>query len=469
MRHFFVFSIVLIPALYAQLALPAQTIHFTHGQWFNGTAFTATDFYSTNGLLSQTAPAEVDETVDLHNAFLIPPFGDAHEHNFDDSGGTPAVARQYLRDGIFYAQGMTDVLDGAREVIAAHLVDTPETPDVTYAHGGLTGIDGHPKEVYEAIPPGFYNPADDAQKDRIRHAHLRAGQAYWEIGSPADLAAKWPAILDGKPDLIKVYMSDSEHYTADLHQHPRFAAGLDPALVPLIVARAHAAHLRVAAHVDTLADVHIALTSGVNILAHLPGYCINTEDPATARVADADIALMVRQHTAVIPTASICESDQTPATQRAAIRKVELDNLSRLKAAGANLLIGSDHYSQDSLLESQYFHSLGLWSNLELLRIWAVATPQSIFPTRKIGQLAAGYEATFLVLAINPLTDWSATAHITDRWKQGHHLTPPAPRATACPAGHKRRPSALKARPITARAEGPGIRNANRPRAESPA
>ncbi len=404
--------------------LPAQTIHFTHGQWFDGTAFTPTDFYSIDGILSHTAPAKIDETVDLHNAFLMPPFGDAHEHNFDSVKRTPAVTEQYLKDGIFYAEGMTDVLDGANAVVAAHLVNTPETVDVTYAHGGLTGIDGHPKEVYESLALGFFYPANDAQKQQVRNSSLQAGQAYWEIDSPADLVAKWPAILAAKPDLIKIYMSNSEHYTPDLHQHPNFAGGLDPALVPLIVARAHAAHLRVAAHVDTATDVHIALTSGVDILAHLPGYCINATDaPSTSRIADADIALAVRQHTAVIPTASICESDQTPAAQKAAIRKLELDNLGRFKAAGANLLIGSDHYSQDSLLEATYFHALGLWSNLELLRIWAVATPQSIFPTRKIGQLSPGYEASFLVLPANPLTDWTATTHIADRWKQGHHLT----------------------------------------------
>ena len=404
--------------------LTAQTIHFTHGQWFDGTTFTPTDFYSVDGILSHTVPANIDDTVDLDNAFIIPPFGDAHEHNFDSIATTHAVTRQYLADGIFYAQGMTDVLDGANAVAAAHLVNTPQTVDVTFAHGGLTGIDGHPKEVYESLALGFYYPANDAQKQQVIHSHLRAGQAYWEIDSPADLTAKWPAILATKPDLIKVYMSHSERYTADLHQHPNFAAGLDPALVPFITARAHAAHLRVAAHVDTAADTHIALASGVDILAHLPGYCVGaTEDPAIYSITDADIALAVRQHTAVIPTAAICESDRTPAAQKAAIRKLELDNLGRFKAAGANLLIGSDHYSQDSLVEATYFHTLGLWSNLELLRLCAVATPQSIFPARKIGQLAPGYEASFLVLPANPLTDWTVTTHIADRWKQGHHLT----------------------------------------------
>ncbi len=93
---------------------------------------------------------------------MVPPYGDAHEHNFDGLAQTKSVARQHLLDGIFYAQGMTDTTDGAAAVIAAGLVDTPQTPDVTYAHGGLTGVNGHPKEVYESLANGFYYPQTDA-------------------------------------------------------------------------------------------------------------------------------------------------------------------------------------------------------------------------------------------------------------------------------------------------------------------
>ncbi len=152
--------------------LPAQTVHFIHGQWFDGQAFTLADFYSIGGILSHTAPAVLGQTIDLHNAFVIPPFGDAHEHNFDDLANTPAVTQRYLKDGIFYAQGMTDVLSGANAVAAVGLGDTPDTVDVTYAHGGLTGLDGHPKEVYESLALGFYYPASDAEKQQVRNSHL---------------------------------------------------------------------------------------------------------------------------------------------------------------------------------------------------------------------------------------------------------------------------------------------------------
>ena len=402
-----------------------KTIRFINGQWFDGTQFVPEEFFSVDGLLAKDTSRHIDETVDLHNGYVIPPFGDAHEHNFDSPERTPAVTAQYLKDGIFYAQGMTDIFDGAHKVVATGLVDTPTTVDVTYAHGGLTGINGHPKDVYEALAHGYYYPSNDLQRQQVIASHLRAGQAYWEVDTLADLNALWPQILATRPDLIKIFLHESEHYTSENHAHPPLGAGLDPVLVPLIVARAHIAGLKVAAHVDTAADYHVALLGGVDEFAHMPGYCIQAhEDPAPYRLSDADISLTASLHRAVIPTASACDDDRLGPQSKAATRTIELDNLRRLKAAGVNIIIGQDTYGHDSLHEAQYLHSLGLWSNLELLRIWSTATPQDIFPKRRIARFATGYEASFLVLRSDPLKDWSATAEIEQRWKQGDRVVP---------------------------------------------
>ncbi len=413
---------------HAQSPTPEPVIHFIHGQWFDGAAFVPTDFYVESGVLTPHPSSLAHlRTVDLHNHFVVPPFGDAHEHNFDSLSNTPAVVAQYLRDGIFYAQGMTDVLAGSVAVSIAGLVNTPGTVDVTYAHGALTAVNGHPKEVYESLVNGFYYPATPAQRAIVLASHLRESQAYWEIDSPADLEEKWPFILAGRPDLIKVILSDSEHYNPDSHLHPVLGKGLDPALVPLIVARAHAAGLKVAAHIDTAHDFHVAVTAGVDELGHLPGYGLNAaDDPATVHLTDSDIALCAAQHCRLQATAGIFVDDHTAPADLASRRRSQLDNLTRLKAAGIPILIGSDHYGQDSLHEAAYLQSLGLWSPLELLRMWSVTTPQAIFPKRRIGQLEPGFEASFLVLAANPLLDFNATHTILDRWKQGRQLPAPA-------------------------------------------
>ncbi len=59
------------------------------------------------------------------------------------------------------------------------------------------------------------------------------------------------------------------------------------------------------------------------------------------------------------------------------------------------------------------------WPDADLLRTWAVETPQAIFPGRKIGRLEPGYEASFLVLDENPIDRLDALRTIRMRVKQG--------------------------------------------------
>ena len=409
---------------YAQSPSKAPVYRFVNGYWFNGSRFVKSQFYAEDGLLTQHPHERVSyEVVDLHGGYVVPPYGDAHEHNFDSVQGTPAVTEKYLRDGIFYAQGMTDSILGSRAVVAAGLVNTPSTVDVTYAHGSLTAPQGHPKEVYESLANGFYYPSTPEQRDLVINGNKREGEAYWQIDSPAELDAKWPKILATKPDLIKIILADSEHFTPDSHVHPELGKGLDPALVPLITAKAHDAGLKVAAHVDTATDVHVAVTGGVDELGHMPGYGLTAKDnPATVRISDEDIKLMVKHRVIVQATAGIYTDEKTPPADVKARQAAQKDNLRRIKAAHLFVVVGSDRYGSDSLHEADYLQALGLWSNLEMLRMWSVVTPKDVFPNRKVGVLEEGYVANFLVLKANPLKNWSAVHQIADRWKDGQRI-----------------------------------------------
>jgi hypothetical protein len=406
-----------------QEAPAARTTHFIGGRWFDGRGFVATDFYAVGGVLSHRRPKVVDETVDLKGGFVVPPFGDAHEHNFDSVENTPAVVQSYLRDGVFYAQGMTDITSGSKEVVKARLVNTPASVDVTYAHGSLTGFKGHPHEVYEQYALGFYTfPLTAEQKEKIAASTIRLGDAYWEVSTVAQLDAIWPKVLAAKPDLIKIILVDSSN-TGEDPANPPLGKGLSAALIAPVVLRAHAAGLKVAAHVDTAADFHNALVGGVDEMAHLPGYYVPAgSPPALTRLSDGDVALAARRRVKVIATAGIEVTEKTSAEERLGIRTAELDNLTRLKSAGVTILVGSDWYGSDTQHEIGYLHDLGVWSNAELLTMYAVSTPKDIFPKRKIGELKPGYEASFLVLGGDPLTDWSAMGQIQERWKQGGRL-----------------------------------------------
>jgi hypothetical protein len=422
-----VFGLMLAVLFLAPTVVPGQqsaTIHFVNGLWFDGSKFVAKEMDVRDGVLREPVKgAAYTAVIDLHGGFVVPPYGDAHEHNFDGVRGTAAVDAKYMRDGIFYAQGMTDTTEGAIEVLAAHLVNTETTPDVTYAHGGLTGVNGHPKEVYEALALGFYYPATAEQRAQVVAQHGREGKAYWEIATAAELEAKWPRILASKPDLIKVYLSNSESFGQATAEKPRLGEGIDPALVPLIVAKAHAAGLKVAAHINDAADFHVAVAAGVDEMGHLPGYGLTAaSDAKLETLADADIALAAEKHVKAQATAGIATDEHTPAADVAVRERVERDNLGRLKAAGVPILVGSDRYSQDSVHEADYLQALGVWSNVEMLRMWSMTTPQAIFPKRRIGCMQDGCEASFLVLAEDPTKDWKAAHGIVDRWKQGQHV-----------------------------------------------
>ena len=94
------------------------------------------------------------------------------------------------------------------------------------------------------------------------------------------------------------------------------------------------------------------------------------------------------------------------------------DNLQLLQRAGVSLVIGSDH-AETSLAEVLHLRTLHLFDNRTLLKMWCEATPVAIFPERRIGKFAEGYEASFLALAGNPIEDFEQVRAIRRRFKQG--------------------------------------------------
>jgi imidazolonepropionase-like amidohydrolase len=102
------------------------------------------------------------------------------------------------------------------------------------------------------------------------------------------------------------------------------------------------------------------------------------------------------------------------------------NNINILRRHSVPLLIGSDLMGGTAATEIAALAGSGLFTNLELLRMWSVTTPQSIFPKRRLGVLADGYEASFLVLRADPSSDILATRAIATRVKQGELVHPGA-------------------------------------------
>jgi len=406
---------------------PAKSYAFVNGRWFDGQRFQPAAWYAVHGLLTRHLPPGPVETVDLSGLYVVPPFGEAHNHNVEGPWNVQAVAERYLRDGVFYVKNPNNVRDFALQIRQA--VNRPTSIDAVFAHAGLTGRGGHPVALYEdVLRLSRYEPAiGPVEKGWFEN------RSYVVVETEAELEAKWPLITSGRPDFLKIYLvqSDAER------RHPPGTgrSGLDPRLVPAIVAKAHAARLQVTAHVETAADFRHAIQGGVDELAHVPGWLIEpTTDVERVRLTEADARLAAERKVRVVTTtvagrampgdgAHPSHGHQAGPGHRQSesagmATQVLTDNLRLLHRAGVVLLIGSDH-AETSLAEALHLHSLHLFDNLTLLKLWCEATPAGIFPGRAIGQFAEGYEASFLALAGNPLEDFEQVRAIRQRFKQG--------------------------------------------------
>jgi hypothetical protein len=410
----FIFFALLTTGIQAQ----TKTIHFTNGQWFNGNGFTGTDFYSVNGLLTKNAPSSVDTVVDLKQQFIIPPFGEAHNHSPETDQDLDVFIERYLADGIFYIKNPNSIPFATNKIKSK--INHPRSVDVIYANGGLTANGGHPTTLYNYMLGTTYKKALPGWTTKSFE-----GEAYYLINSKEELEKKWPFILAQKPGFIKFYLIFSEEYE-QRKDDTLFNGkkGIDPKLAKLITKKAHAAGLKVSAHAETPNDLKVALAAGVDEVNHLPGYQVRWRDGYTETYYKLTSKLarsMKRKRVHVDPTYSLLQTEIKPMSnqQREAQVNVQKGNLLLLKKYQVPVTVGCDSYNLTAQTEIEYLRKLNIYNNLELLKMWCEVTPAAIFPNRKIAKLQEGYEASFLILSKNPLENFEHAYNISLRVKQG--------------------------------------------------
>jgi hypothetical protein len=384
-----------------------QNYEFVNGRWFDGSSFKNRNFYAVGGILTSTKPKRVDSIIDIKDKYVIPPFGEAHNHNV--GGANVEIIRKYVEDGIFYVKNPNNLLRDRAAVESK--INIPESVDVTFANGGLTASEGHPIGLVKRnVARGIWTEADGE------------GAFYFTVNNKADLDRKWSAIVAGKPDFIKTYLLYSEEYDKRKDDDRyKYWKGLDPALLPEIVRLTHKSGLRVSTHIESAIDFHNAVIAGVDEINHMPGFRggpnLDIPDPKIYEIAEDDARLGAQKGITVVTTLGGISTFKGPLREKG--DRLHSGNLRLLKKHGVNVAIGSDEYRKTSAPEARYIHELGVYSNLELLKIWCEATPATIFPKRKIGHLKDGYEASFLVLAGNPIEDFQNTSNIEIRLKKG--------------------------------------------------
>ena len=424
----FIFGSVVIFAQNSSETI-SKNYEFTNGNWFDGKTFKKKTFYSINGFFSDKKPKQINETIDLKNGFVIPPFADAHTHNLDGTRDLARLSQAYFAEGTFYVQVLANHAMGAKQ--ARPFLNQSSTLDVSYANGMLTNTYGHPFMVYEPLAMGIYDYSEALRRvEEVKKSRRGENDVYWFLDSKADVDAKWEKILATKPDIIKIALLDAENYE-------KYAAegeinhGLSPEVAEYVVQKAHQADLRVYAHIETANDFRLGLKIGLDGFAHAPDY--NWDGKLETKPQDdltvADIKLAAKKKVVVIPTAArgIYRQTDYDANGKGTLNQERFARVierykklyNEMHRRGVRLAFGLDSYGSTLMPEIQYFHENKIFDNLTLLKIAVETTPQTIFPNRKIGLLKNGYEASFLLLKDNPLKNFDAVRRINYRFKQG--------------------------------------------------
>ncbi len=391
------------------------------GLWWDGDRFRSEVVHIVGGLFTRRKPKVPTQTINISGGFVVPPLGDAHCHHFDNAGTVAGLVARYLKDGIFYAQNVGNSAANRRDPRVALRLNRPDSVDVKWADASLTSTLGHPFLVYESLALGLYTvgPFSADAMDKIRNSRKAEGDAYVFADTPEMLARVWPQYEKRRPDLLKVILSNSERHQGNFAKQVPGGHGLNPALLADVVRRAHQSGLRVWAHVDTAADFHLGVVCGIDGFAHLPGYGMGNQDARLFEIAEADAREAGKRGIFVNPTAAIARYYSSGPTVLERVQTMQKRNIKLLKKHGVPFTVGMDSYGTDAWPEAQYLSQLDVFTPLQLLTSWWETTLQAIFPGRRIGRLADGYEGSLLVTASNPLSRLENLRDIRLRIKQG--------------------------------------------------
>ena len=237
--------------------------------------------YVADGRFTAQRPSRFDGRIDLAGRFIVPPYGDAHTHGFGDQKTIGSANAVHLRHGVFYWNALL-------------------------------------------------------------HSHKAECDSYFVIDQPDDIARQWRAIMADRPNVVTIFLLDTENYASMRADTARLGAtGLDPSPVPAIVAAAHRSGRRVAAHIESAADFHVAVAAGVDMVAHLPGFALTSAvDSVRAVIAPADAQLAAQRGLAVIPTAWHATQRRISRGDTARIERtlrVECQDLATLRRFGVRL------------------------------------------------------------------------------------------------------------------------------------
>jgi len=408
-RAFLLFLSLCLGSTTFQAQSPQPVYQFTNGNWFDGARFVEATWYSVGGKLTKKVPAKVDSVIDLGHRWVVPPMGDAFCSSLSENSFIKQQVESYSTDGVFYLQVLANTQEGRKK--AGAQLGKSDSPEIVFANGGFTCTLGHPFLTYEAPAQGVRNPTDIANKyAMIREGRAMHGNGYWFVDSKKGVDNIWKDVMAQAPGVVSIYLLDAQNSGGKENK------GLSADAAKAVVKKAHKSGLRVFAHVETAEDVRLGLKIGVDGFANLPGHEWNgSGDGKKYELSNEDLKSLAKKKT---PVVALFSHAQTRAN-RPGNEEIQAALLKRLLAGGVNVVIGTDDPQRALRAEINYWFPLKDLDYASAIKVFCTNTPQAIFPKRKIGQFAEGYEASFLVLNGDPLLNLLKLRDIAFKMRQG--------------------------------------------------
>lgn len=369
-----------------------QTFRIRNARVWTDGAFVLRDLHVVGGVFVDDPVLTPDHDIDLDGRYVVPPMGDAHTHRC--SGNDAPDARN-----VFVARGFAYLLNAcsppSARTDAAAVLDRPGGLDVVFSNGGFTSPGGHPYVIYRQIHTMYGGDPDTYPRGYD-------DRSYYQVDGAAQLDEKWRMHEKTDADFVKVMLLHGDQHQKRVDD-PRYEGvrGLDPALVPDLVARAHARGIRIGAHVETRYDFRTFVEAGGDMVLHTPGYGVEPgDDPARYRLTAADARAAAEAGVIHVTTAALAAAGERADRSVA----VMLHNVRTLKEAGVTMAFGSDDWRGPDA-ELAWLAEQDLFTPAEIVEMLCVTTPRAIFPDRRLGGFEPGDEANLLVLAGDPRRD----------------------------------------------------------------
>jgi imidazolonepropionase-like amidohydrolase len=382
--------------------------------------------------------------VDLRGKTVIPGLVSAHGHVGYQRGVTFA-AENYTRANII------DHLNRYLYYGIVAMMSTGTDPgDLPFQIRN----ESHPGAIFRTAGAGFAAPNASTGNLAMR------GVAYGVTGEEEarrdvrELTAK-------KPDFVKIWVDDRNGTVPKL----------SPALYRVIIDEAHKLGIRVMVHVFYLADARDLVDAGADGFLHLvrdeemdaalvkkmkdrnvfvtPNLATSEagtyvgkpawlDDPTLADTATPE---MIKKVADLYGARATAARAITPRPAQTSFAKQQR-SLARLNAAGVAIALGDDTGIENTFFGYGEHHELELMVAAGMTPMQAIVaatrTPAAVLRLDRLGTVAPGKSADFIVLNANPLENIANTRQISAVYQRGHEVDRAAMRAAWSSAGPPR-------------------------------